>query len=136
MAMETVIHVAGTPTPQGSKKGFVISGRAVLVESSAVKLKAWRKAVAEAAKHANDSGLPYITPVHVDIVFWLTRPQKPKFAHAPGVKPDLDKLVRGVLDALVHAGTLADDSLVTSLVAEKRYAPGEKTGATISITIA
>lgn len=134
--METIIHVEGVPAPQGSKKGFVINGKAVLVESSAGKLKTWRSQVAQAAKWANDSGLPYITPVHVEIVFWMPRPAKPKFNHAPGVKPDLDKLVRGVLDALVHAGTLADDSLVTSLIAEKRFAPGEKTGATISITIA
>ena len=37
--------------------------------------------------------------------------------------PDLDKFARAVLDAIVQAGVLQDDSLVVSLHAEKRYTP-------------
>jgi Holliday junction resolvase RusA-like endonuclease len=37
------------------------------------------------------------------------------------VRPDLDKLVRAVLDALVGAGVIRDDAQVAELHASKRY---------------
>lgn len=47
-------------------------------------------------------------------------------------KPDLDKLTRATLDAMVTAGTIADDARVCSLHASKREVVGA-TGATIRV---
>ena len=72
-------------------------------------------------------------PVHVTVTFWLPRPvshyrtgarsqqlRKGAPIH-PANGPDLDKLVRGVLDALTDAGMFEDDRQVQSLIAWKRY---------------
>ena len=36
-------------------------------------------------------------------------------------RPDLDKLTRAVLDSLVYAGMIKDDSLVYNISAHKRF---------------
>jgi crossover junction endodeoxyribonuclease RusA len=47
------------------------------------------------------------------------------------VRPDLDKLVRAVLDALSEAGVWRDDAQVVSVVARKAY--GSAPGLTVEI---
>jgi crossover junction endodeoxyribonuclease RusA len=42
----------------------------------------------------------------------------------PAARPDLDKLLRSTLDALVDAGALADDALVVEVNAAKTYPAG------------
>jgi len=99
----------------------VRGGRTVLVEANK-KLPAWRSAVKEAALLAlNDHQLfkPFTGPVRVSITFFLARPAKPKWPIFPASKPDLDKLVRAVLDGCLPVWT--DDSLVVELVAKKRW---------------
>jgi len=99
----------------------VRGGRAVLVEANK-KLPAWRSAVKEAALLAlNERHLlkPFTGPVRVSITFFLAKPAKPKWAVFPASKPDLDKLVRAVLDGCLPVWT--DDSLVVELVAKKRW---------------
>lgn len=121
--------VPGTPVPQGSKRHV---GNGVLIES-ARGLKDWRRAITDAAwSHA---GLePWTGPVSVGLTFYVARPKghhvagdpsRPVKANAPDVpttKPDLDKLVRAVLDAMTDAGVWRDDSQVVWLQARKAYA--------------
>lgn len=121
-------HVPGLPKPQGSKR-HVGGGR--LVESSK-ELKAWRRKVSVAARDAFVGIGPYAGPVFVDLLFRLPRPKSHyrtgRFAHllrddAPDwvtTRPDVDKLVRGCLDALSGYGYV-DDALVVSLYTSKRY---------------
>lgn len=124
----------GKPSPQGSKsfKGLRKNGSAILVESSKG-LKEWRQAVALAATNG-----PYFQkpdPVALGVVFIMPRPlSTPRKLTPPAVKrPDLDKLVRGVLDAL-SAVSYDDDSQVVTINATKRLAlEGEPTGALIWI---
>lgn len=121
-------HVPGLPKPQGSKR-HVGGGR--LVESSK-DLKAWRRKVSAAARFAFHDVAPFTGPVFVDLLFRLPRPKSHyrtgRFAHllrddAPEwvtTRPDVDKLVRGCLDALSGVGYV-DDALVVSLYTSKRY---------------
>lgn len=139
-----VIRVAGRPIPQGSKTPIIVwSGgrkgvgepRAVLVEgrdkAARVRFKAWRKAIADAAT-AKHSGATLLGAVSVAIVFRVERPKTVDREH-PAVQPDLDKLVRAVLDSLTGT-VLADDAQVVRLVAEKRYTrSGEPEGALIVV---
>ncbi|KAM9867073.1 hypothetical protein ACIFOC_00395 [Leucobacter aridicollis] len=110
-------RVDGVPIPQGSKKGFVVGRRAVLVDDNKDVLKPWRRKVAT----ASDVGHTFTGPVFVAAVFYMPRPLRPKFS-LPGVKPDLDKLMRALGDGMTDGGLLADDSRIVSQFIHKRYA--------------
>jgi crossover junction endodeoxyribonuclease RusA len=120
-----IIIVHGEPAPQGSKsfKGYR-GGKAILVESSK-KLKPWREAIVIAAKEVmsiqslNKPG--FSGPVVVSVEFYRDKPKSAKKKVWPDTKPDIDKLVRAVLDALTIAEVIKDDSLVVDLRALKYW---------------
>lgn len=141
------IHVVGTPAPQGSKRAFVVNGRAVMAESSK-KVKPWRQDVVAAVKEVlavEDWWAIPPGPVRVDITFFLPRPRyhfrtgkhanelKPNAPTWCDKKPDKDKLERATCDALTTAGVIRDDAQIASGLVEKRYADAA-TGARITIT--
>lgn len=138
MTAPVVIEVSGTPAPQGSKTAFVRGGRAHVAEGKGPgrqKHAAWRQAVATAARDWQDQhGMPLLDePVKVDVTFWLPKPaSKPKWKTLPDVKPDLDKLVRSVLDSL-EGLILAGDSRVVAIQAAKVYALGRQPGCRVVI---
>jgi crossover junction endodeoxyribonuclease RusA len=103
----------GVPVPQGSMK--VINGRVLHSQGSA--LAVWRSTVAFAAKLAGAKVTDQ--PVEMVLVFIMPKPKTVKRL-LPTVPPDLDKLIRGVLDALTHV-CYADDSQVVSINAHKIY---------------
>lgn len=112
--------VYGTPAPQGSKRHV---GRGILIESSKA-LRPWRDILTwharDAARQARWDG--HDAPVCVTLAFHLARPKSaPKRRVWPSVKPDIDKLSRAVLDALVDAAVLRDDAQVVHLDAAKGY---------------
>jgi len=113
------IEVAGIPAPQGSKR-HVGGGR--MVESSRA-VGPWREAVRAETQRARDGEtFGSDEPVVVDILFHLPRPKSaPKRVTWPVKRPDLDKLVRAVLDGLVAGGALADDSQVVCLTVSKQF---------------
>jgi Holliday junction resolvase RusA-like endonuclease len=133
-----MLHVHGTPSPQGSKTAYIRHGRAIVTEGGSqagrASHAAWRQAVATAARdwqQANDQKL-LDEPVRLSVVFYLLKPRSvPKYKQHPTTKPDLDKLIRAVLDSLTGI-LLRDDSLVVMIAAEKTY--GDPPGAVISIT--
>ncbi|AJR18463.1 RusA family crossover junction endodeoxyribonuclease [Pimelobacter simplex] len=139
------IHAVGTPAPAGSKRAFVVNGRARMVESSS-KVRPWWQAVAGATQEALPDGwTPIAGPVRVSIEFFLARPRyhygtgknasrlKPTAPSYADKKPDTDKLERTVLDALKAAGVYLDDCQVVDLHGVKRYADAA-TGARIAVT--
>ena len=93
-------------------------------------LKPWRQQLADCAmKACADSGGEIIskpTAVRVIVCFFLAKPASvPKNRLLPTVKPDADKLLRAVKDAL--KGTIyEDDSQVTDVVVGKRYGIPER----------
>lgn len=115
---------AGQPVPQGSMK--VINGHVIHSRGSA--LAVWRATIALAAK---DAGIPKREEgaVALTMTFTLPRPKTVKREH-PTVPPDLDKLVRSVLDALTGVA-YRDDSQVTGIYAAKRY--GDEVGVRVWI---
>lgn len=126
----TEFHVEGIPAPQGSKRHV---GRGVLIESSKA-LKPWRERVAWTARE-HDVPLR-VGAVSVKLAFVMPRPvSTPKSKTPPAMrKPDLDKLVRGVFDALSGL-CFEDDARVVDLRATKRLAAlGEKPGLDVVIS--
>lgn len=140
--MRLSMYVLGTPAPQGSKRHV---GRGILVEASK-RVTPWREAVVAQADRAGLARLAISDAVAVRLVFHFPRPKghhntkgevKPSAPHAPTSRTtgDIDKLVRSTLDALVQAHVITDDSLVTDLIASKRYStPSAPPGAVITIT--
>lgn len=108
-----IFNVDGQPVPQGSMK--VINGYVIHSQGSA--LAAWRSAIALSAKAAGAK--PHTEPVEIELVFRMARPRTVTRSE-PSVAPDLDKLVRAVLDALT-AVAYRDDGQVTRITATKEY---------------
>lgn len=124
LLMSKAFFVKGRPVPQGSLK--FIQGRPIHVRAHDLAL--WRADIARNAelhgyKPVADSG------VKVEISFIFDRPKSSKRSF-PWVKPDLDKLIRAVLDGLTGVAYV-DDCQVILISASKVY--GERTGAWIEV---
>lgn len=129
MTAPITIHVEGTPAPQGSKRAFVVNGRAVLTEMSK-KVAPWRAAVAAEARRRGVETAD--GPIRLDIDFRVPAPKTmPKGRWLPDVRPDLDKYLRSTLDGLKSGGVYNDDSQVCEIHACKFYGTP---GAVITIT--
>lgn len=135
-ALESLLafDVLGEAKPQGSKR-HVGGGR--MVESCKA-LKPWREAVTAAAIAAGAAR--WDGPVVVRLEFRFDRPKghwgakglRPSAPAAKTTKPDLDKLVRAVLDGLWPCW--GDDAQVVELLASKRFcAAGELPGVWVEI---
>lgn len=133
-------RVFGIPAPQGSKIPGVSSktGKMFVREQSGKTLKSWREDVKEAALTARGVNpvegiavagqIPTLAgPIRLSIQFYMPRPPSVtvKRRPLPIVAPDLDKLIRGVGDALKAAGVYKDDAQVVSIAATKVYGTDE-----------
>lgn len=128
----------GIPAPQGSKR-HVGMGR--MIESSKA-LKPWRELIIADCKKLN---LPEAldTPVGISLIFCFPRPKNhfnkkgELLGKAPKHKttrPDIDKLTRAVLDALVYGAVIKDDSMVYNISVHKRFCVGkEEPGVSITV---
>lgn len=121
-------RVIGVPVPQGSKTVF--NGRAV--DSNQKALNPWRRNVKAAAEHAHMGAAPLDGDLAVSIEFQFVRPKSVRRAR-PSVKPDLDKLVRAVFDAITESGAWVDDARVVTVKASKVYA--SEAGAVIRVGV-
>ena len=149
--MILTIRAIGRPAPQGSKDP---AGAGGFVESSPY-LAAWRQCVRIAAFRAyatariDPAALPLYPagrPVRLErVTFYLARGQQggPAAGAHPVGDPDIDKLLRGTLDALggrtdksKTARLYADDSQVVSIgELGKEWAPSpEAAGALIIVS--
>lgn len=114
-----VAFVPGKPAPQGSKRHV---GRGIMIESSKA-VKPWRTDIRETLL-AVHTGPPLDGPIYAELLFVMPRPASTPKRHTPPAikRPDLDKLVRAVFDAIGSAGVWRDDSQVVHLHTVKRLA--------------
>ena len=119
--------VYGIPQPKGSVRAFIVKDKEkrkqkAVVTSGNKQLKSWSQLVSIVAQeHVPQEGL-LLGPIEVVLMFYLLRPRtvsKHK-RPLPTVKPDIDKLVRSVLDAL-KGRLYADDSQIVRIEACKYY---------------
>lgn len=119
--------VDGLPAPKGSLTA--VRGRHVIEANP--RLRAWRGAVATNARLALKMYRPgeavLAGPVGVSLAFTLIRPgsltkrTRPWPTHQSPGHGDVDKLARGVLDALEDAGVFYNDAQVVVLRVVKQY---------------
>ncbi len=140
-----MIFVPGKAVPQGSKTAFISksTGRPIVVDKD-VRLPQWRSTVTshalgrlKAYDHVDTIrpfDVPMLGPVAVSITFVMERPRshygtgknaekiKASSPRFPATMPDIDKLIRAILDGLTDAQVWRDDGQVVWLQAAKRYA--------------
>ena len=112
--------VYGEAIPKGSTRAFVVNGKAVTTNANK-KTKDWQTLVSMAAQEKKPDK-PIDGAVDVSINFYLPRPKSVSVKKRPYpiVKPDIDKLIRCILDALTGIYFL-DDAQVCEIKALKRY---------------
>lgn len=125
----------GTPQPQGSTRVFMVAGRPRITTDND-RLKPWRKAIVNAAWQAIEEHRWEATAEAVAVTLTFRLPRGKTVTRAlPTVRPDLDKLIRAVLDSLTTAGVYNDDSQVIRLAVGKFYAAeGTDPGVHVTIT--
>lgn len=136
------VNVEGIPASKGSYRpvnGRTKTGRRVtrLIPMDK-KEKPWRDSIVKAVQ-ATDKWRQFREQsegkgLYVSYDFRLPKP-KTVSRYQPTVKPDIDKLVRCVNDALTDSAVIEDDSRIVGILAEKRYAENGNEGVTIYIQI-
>ena len=127
-----VFTVTGTPVQQGSKTAFVVGKRAVVTDQNSKALKPWRRLVAETAEVAALVYEQFTGPLAVTLDFHMPRGATVK-RERPSVTPDIDKLVRALLDGLTDAEVWKDDAQVVELTAREFYADGREPGVDVTV---
>lgn len=122
--IEKSFFVKGKPVSQGSLT--FIKGRAIHVKGRELAL--WRGTIAAMARSTNITKIQ--VGVDMELLFIFNKPKTVKRSE-PFVRPDLDKLIRAVLDGLTGVA-YEDDQQVVRLTAQKAY--GETEGVYIKIS--
>lgn len=120
------VAVYGLPIQQGSKQpGKVVNGRSTMYEAKAAILKDWRKHVVSTIQAKHPLGLPPMEsgPIFARVLFAFEQPKNlPADRNGwPATTPDLDKLQRGIGDALTMSGIWLDDRKVVRWDTMKAY---------------
>ena len=133
------VFVPGDPKPKGSVSAFVPpgSGRAIVTHNTIKGAKEWAQRIVDVVHSAAFEFVPAKTPLEIVAVFALPRPlsaSRKRSAHELAAKkPDIDKLMRALLDALTHV-VWGDDSQIVRALVEKRVAdPGERPGVHVRV---
>ena len=142
--MARAFTVPGKPVPQGSMKAFAgrgaAAGKAFTTSSNAGPLAKYRADIQNRYGHDYGMETPYSGPIELYVSFYFKRPAshynsagelKGTKYSAPAArwvtkKPDLDKLLRAVGDALTHYA-FVDDSQVVSINATMQWASHDGT---------
>lgn len=132
-----VFFAKGRPAPQGSKIPVRVGAFTQLREASR-HVEPWRHAVAaharEALGHADDFPWPLTGPATVKLTVCIEQAHSNRTPHPIArLHGDIDKHARSILDALVTALVIADDSLVVVLTAQKKWVEPGMGGAWISV---
>lgn len=125
-------NVLGEPQPQGSKTTVVRAGRRPVMREDNPLTGPWRSTVTAAAVKAMGDRQLRSGPLRLRVVFVFPRPAghwgtgrnagrlKPSAPVYCRTRPDVDKLLRAVGDALTGV-VFRDDAQVVIVAAEKHY---------------
>lgn len=138
-AMDAEFFVPGIPVPKGSAKAFMSKGMRfpIVMQDNRERQKPWASAIGAAASQHFTA--PREGPITLYCSFLMPRPKghfgvkglRPSAPQQHTVKPDLDKLIRCLKDALTGIAW-RDDSQVIRVVASKTYSPATP-GVTVRI---
>lgn len=122
---QLVFTVPGEPRPKGRPRvGRTKAGAPVVFTDR--KTASYENLVALAASQAlqADGRGAFDGPLILRVEFFLPRPKSaPRRITVPCKKPDLDNLIKAVMDGMNQAGVWVDDSRVVCLMSRKDYGP-------------
>jgi Holliday junction resolvase RusA-like endonuclease len=117
------VTVPGKPITQGSMR--TVNRRTF--HDNEKDLLPWREAIGwHIRQEMAAAGLtePLDGPLNLTATFTIARPPSvPRSRWAPAVRPDLDKLCRGLGDAIGASGLIRQDAQFVTIVASKVYGP-------------
>lgn len=119
-------QVSGMPVTQGSTtlRTARRTGRKFVSHVRAEALREWRDQVAWTARLVNPGVATHDGPARLEAIFYLARPRTVSRSRIlPLTRPDLDKLLRAVGDALSAEGArfLSEDGRIVEVAVSKRY---------------
>tara|TARA_R110000824_G_scaffold28928_9_gene96894 strand:+ start:1266 stop:1718 length:453 start_codon:yes stop_codon:yes gene_type:complete len=142
---EISFFVSGTPRAQPRPRAMSLNGRFARMYNPNT-ANVWKKSVNLAARSFRPLS-PIKGPVEVNMVFFFKRPESHFLKRKSGdvlrkdqptwhtVKPDIDNLIKAILDELTKLEFWTDDCQVTSSLAKKMYVPtNENPGCFLSIS--
>lgn len=137
-AWDLDVFVPGQPVTKGSAKAFMPPGGRfpVVKQDNSADQRAWSSHVRTTVLDAWNRG-PHDAPFALDVEFVLPRRAGAPKTYTPAHtrKPDVDKLLRCIGDALTKL-VWTDDSRITHWAGSKREAaPGETPGARIRLRV-
>lgn len=122
-SLPVVFEVFGVPIPKGSTKAFNVKGKKFpVVTADNEKTKPWAQQITATAMVLKQVPL-WTGPVSLEVRFNMPKPMslpKRRFSY-PTKKPDMDKLLRTVKDALKGI-FYKDDAQVVEVLMRKCYA--------------
>lgn len=124
-----LFSVPGIPAPKGSTRVVRVRGRTVIT-GDCRRTAGWEAGVRLLARAAMRGRPPIEGPVRVELVCALPAPKRGPQSGYHVTRPDLDKLLRAVLDALTGV-CYQDDGQVAEFGARKVYGPAP--GAEIAV---
>lgn len=139
--------VRGLPQPKGSTRAFALPMKGVVdvrgypkyravTTSANPDLKSWETQVRTVCQTVMNAHRMIEGPVELSAKFYLLRPASVPIRKRPWptAKPDLDKLMRAVKDAMIGV-VYRDDSLVVSFGDVKKYYDDSGHGARVEIVV-
>lgn len=136
MANWMVKIVSGIPKGQPRPRAFAVGGKARVYDPGTA--ENWKSQIALAFRDYNEQ--PIEGPVAMAVSFYMPRPKRLMRIKDPDCiiphtsKPDIDNLLKAVMDALTTIGVWRDDTQVVELTTWKYYCEKNGTpGAMIAI---
>ncbi len=130
MTFHVDFNVRGLPKGQPRPTAFSMkdkkTGKSVARLRTKGTAESWKSDVVAAGTNWRPIN-PLEEAVHVDLIFWMPRPKRlmrqsdPVGAINHDCKPDIDNLIKAVLDALTNDGWWRDDCQVSQVTASKMY---------------
>ena len=116
--------VHGRPKGQPRPRAFTKGGKARIYDSGTA--EGWKGQIALAARRSLPE-LPYTEPICMRIIFNMPRPQRLMRRRDPAGpvphtgSPDIDNLLKAVMDAFTQIGFWRDDTQVIDCAVTKQY---------------
>lgn len=125
-----LLNVHGHPRPQPRPR----LGRGRVVSTLSPLARRWIAQVEAAARQAAREHDKPAGPLFVTLDFRLPTPKKARHGLPHTFVPDADNLAKLVLDSIMRAGLIGDDSAVSCLLVRKSWASPSHAGVGVTIS--